>query len=320
MAPACSSRPTRSRPSKRKLPNRLRDDTALVSRSSRRPDGVELLSLLHATLSDAPPGLFPHATIEAWRIDPGVRVDPPAVGFECRLGTGAHPVDLGLVARPDPGLPTCVDATFFEWDQLPSQTLRSAPLRFHRFGSGIAMTDAAVAISKLAPHGDLGELSVLPADTRVTDVGLLDARAPGWLRIGLLVRLATARDLLARAGWEDAGAQLDALLELLASRFERIRVQVDLAPLRFVGVELVADQSPRGEGWRELLELLVLHGACAPERAIAVQRWPASLPTQLPGVGACALHRTISHLKVSRAASGYMQAKAYLFARQADLW
>lgn len=274
--------------------------------------------MLDATFTCAPPDLFPNSAIEALRVDRGTWADPPAVGFECRLAAGNHPVDLGLVARPSPGLPACIDAVFFEWDQLPSRALRAAPLCFHRFGTGISIAEATSTLAALAPDRDLGELAELPAGARVTDVGWLDARAAGWLRLGLLVDIDVACQLLARARRDESRDAVTAIVRSLAATYERVRVQVDLNPLRLVGIELVADQTPEGDGWGELFDLLMSRGLCAPERAVALQRWPATLPVRVAGVGWCALHRTLSHLKVS--SFGPLHAKAYLFARLSELW
>jgi hypothetical protein len=276
--------------------------------------------LLEATLSSAPPELFPPDAVEALRQDRGTRLELPAVGLECRLAAGRHPVDLGLVARPSPGLPPCVDAVFFEWDQVPPRGLRASPLCFYRFGIGISVAEAMRVVAELVPARDLGALAALPPDARVTDIGLLDARVPGWFRLGLLVGLDTARELLAASGWHESEALARLVLDSFAAELQRVRVQVDLHPLRLAGIELVADQSPRGDGWATFLELLTTRGLCDPPRARAVQRWPAIAPTRIAGLGWCGLHRTISHLKLSRATDGSLQAKAYLFARLAALW
>ena len=272
---------------------------------------VALGALLDAVLAGAPEALFSPQAIatlrgrEAW-------LDPPAVGFECRLA-GPDAVDLGLLSRPDPDLPGAVDAVFYEWDQLPSRELREAPLVFYRFGTGISRDEARRAIAALT-GSEPADLDGLPDGAKVTDFGRLDARATGWARIGIVTELAAARALLADAGWGAPGRAMDALLADLAAVDRHVRVQVDLAPLRFVGIELLADQSPRGAGWSPLLELLEGYGLCDRARGHAVARWPRRAPAQLEGLGWCAIDRVLSHLKVSRAHDGALQAKAYLFA------
>ncbi len=252
---------------------------------------------------------------------------PPVLGLglEYRLGSQGTIKGFGVCIDRDSVEsvpPACVDAAFLEFDGEPGGRFCTKPLIFHRFGSGIPWSAAEDAIGQLlgAARPSAASAAVrkihahLPSTTRYTDFAFLDARAPGWARVGLLMEMGAVRDLFAICPWSPADWQaLQILLAEVATEQDWVRVQVDLGDASVPsGVELHAGQGPRdGNTWASLFGRLERYQLCTPGQARGLMQWPSLQARRLPSVGWCALERALSHVKLSRADSGGLQAKAY---------
>lgn len=277
---------------------------------------VSVSGLIECALRDAPGALVPDRDRAALAAVP-CRGEPIAVGFECRLVRPGAPIDVSL--RLAPGGPAVVDAIFHEFDRILGAGFRRDPLVFHRFGAGIAADAAIAAIAHLEQARDVVDqlaqrMQGLP-DARVTDYGRLDARQPGWARIGVLVPTACVRELLAHPAWDSARRPIAALLASIAGSQPGTRVQLDLgARTGLAGIELHADQTTRGgAAWRPLLAALADHGLCTAGEIAAIAGWPQQTAVQIEG-RRYTRGRTVSHVKLSRDADGATLAKVYLFA------
>lgn len=165
----------------------------------------------------------------------------------------------------------------------------------------------------------------------VGHIGVMLARPTPWLRVNLKnIRVEAVSAVLNLVGWRGDFRELGTWLPALASFTDGITVCLDvgseISPR--LGLECAVQERP---GWENrsaaFLGKLIAKGLCTPEKSAALLAWPGCTdPRDLPGPWPrelarlallqspgyfTAIHRDISHVKVTLAPGREPEAKVY---------
>lgn len=173
----------------------------------------------------------------------------------------------------------------------------------------------------------------LPEQAYVFQIGLMLARQ--WDGVRLCIRdIAPAAIVpyLSCIGWQGDGDALQALLNDLSNRVDRIDLDIDISDrvLPKIGLECYLRKQPKFEPrWIQFLDFLVLRGFCLPQKHQALLQypgyirrrmnpdlWPSNI-SKLSGLLGSAyewvIFKGLHHIKLVYQESKVKEAKAYLY-------
>lgn len=241
------------------------------------------------------------------------------------------------------GVRTDLDGFFLEWDR-PGPNSEGPPSIFlpvqgrhdHGLQAAACRLRAAGHIERLGLAGGevVALLRTISSDISISYVGFMLGRGDA-IRVNLrAVRPDDLADVLADLGWPGDAGRAEALFSNLVGLTGQVAVALDFAPsIRpTIGFECALPHFPTEEPrWRELFDRLCADGLCSREKRAALERvgarlypeekgqdWPASwivATVTAPSRWAPWFERRLSHVKVSIAADGGIDAKAYISAQ-----
>lgn len=231
-----------------------------------------------------------------------------------------------------------VQSMWFEFDLGPDVAELPVPGIFVRYAAGHdeawrAMAREAAEIPSAVVEAMAAQLAILQWHGVVSYFGFLLSRPVEAMRVVLAATPEQMRAALEELGWRGCRAALTALTADLEELGARLVWQVDLGrAVDKVSVEIFMNGSHRErvEKARQLLEAWIPQGLCGESKAEALLAWegavrerqagplwPVHLRDDAAADGSFSfLACTLNHFKLSLAADGVREAKAYLSFRE----
>jgi prenyltransferase/squalene oxidase-like repeat protein len=243
------------------------------------------------------------------------------------------------LADPASRLHQGIAEVFLEYDLPEGADLRQPPAVFLSLPADqdAARAVVAEALSLLRPAAAprLAEpiarcFAACEGDAAVAHLGVMLSRPIDAVRVNVKgLRPAQIAPYLAACVWPGDLDQAAALFDWAADTADRVTLALDVgeALLPRIGVECFNDMQPRANpAWRVRLGALCDAGLCAPDKAEAFLRmpatrgpsrarpWPADLMAESllrPDDELTALARRLVHVKITETAGAHREAKAY---------
>jgi hypothetical protein len=240
------------------------------------------------------------AFLVAWHDDPRLAASP--------LCWIEH--DLAGERPSPPFVQLCVDPSYPRCDQAPLAPEAVA---------AIAAAGIAPLLGRPAAPGALAQLVIaadrLPPTGRILHVGVIPHRGRTALRVLATMAVGDALSWLAAIGWPGDVRRAAELVALLGGRIPRVSIQLDLedAVGPAVAVEFPFEaESGAHPAWQAFMAGLVARGLADPAKAQAALGWIGHRSHELAdAVWRVGIGRQLD-VKVTLAADGRFEAKAYL--------